>query len=73
MTDDYRKGIGKFLENYIDIVVDGYSYDNEEVIKQGIKALIKEGIFSAEELQRAALKECRVLIPIDFINKCICS
>ena len=73
MTDDYRERIGKFLKNYIDIVVDGYSYDNKEVIKQGIKALIKEGIFSAEELQRAAIKECHVLISLDFINKCICS
>ena len=72
MTDDYRKRIGEFLANYIDINVDGYSYDNEDVIKQGIETLIKEGIFSAERLQRAALIGYCVWIPLDFINKCVC-
>lgn len=72
MGDEYRKRIGNFLSNYIDITSDGYGYDNEDVIRQGIKALINEDIFSAEELQRAALIRDCVWIPLDFINKCVC-
>ena len=72
MADEYRKGIGSFLSNYIDITADGYGYDDENVIKQGIKALVKEGVFSAKKLQKRALNESSVLIPLDFINKCVC-
>lgn len=70
MLEEYRKRIAKFLSKYIDILDCKVGYGDDEVIKQGIKALIENDIFSVRELQKQAVKEANVLIPTDFIIMC---
>lgn len=71
MTEEYRKRIAKFLSKYIDINDSRLGYGDHKVIRQGIKALIKNNIFSVRELQIQAGKEADVLIPAEFIEMCM--
>lgn len=70
MSEEYRKRIAKFLSKYIDILDCKIGYGDDEVICQGIKALIENNIFSVRGLQIQAGKEANVLIPADFIIMC---
>lgn len=67
MSEEYRKRIAKFLSKYIDIQDCRIGYGDDRVIRQGLKALIENNIFSVRELQKQAVKEANVLIPADFI------
>ena len=71
MTEEFRKRIAKFLSKYIDILDCKRGYGDDLVIKQGVKALIENDIFSARELQIQAGKEADVFIPAEFINMCV--
>lgn len=70
MSEEYRKRIGEFLRNYIDITDTKreWQYSDERVIYQGIALLL--GIFTAEELKREMLKEVGVIISDEIIDKC---
>lgn len=70
MGKEFRKRIADFLSEYIDVNEPGIGYDDERVIEQGIGILVYEGIFGVEELQKEALREQNVLIPLDFIKTC---
>ena len=71
MSEEYRKRIGEFLQNYIDITDTKreWQYSDERVIYQGIALLL--GIFTAEELKREMLKEVGVIISDEIIDKCL--
>lgn len=71
MSEEYRKRIGEFLRNYIDITDTKrvWQYSDERVIYQGIALLL--GIFTAEELKREMLKEAGVIISDEIIDKCL--
>lgn len=70
MSEEYRKRIAKFLSKYIDIQDCKIGYGDDRVIRQGIKALIENDIFSVRELQKRAVKEADVLISANFIVMC---
>lgn len=71
MTEEFRKRIAKFLSNYIDVLDCKRGYGDNDVIRQGIKALIKNDVFSVRELQKQAIKEADVLMPAEFIEMCV--
>ena len=70
MSEEYRKRIGEFLQNYIDITDTKreWQYSDERVIYEGIALLLS--IFTAEELKREMLKEAGVIISYEIIDKC---
>lgn len=69
MTEICRMRIGDWLKDYVD-VKPGYSYSDEVVIRSGIAELINHDVFNSEELQKDILKECSVLLPLDYIKAC---
>lgn len=70
MTEEFRKRVGKFLSEYIDITDSRFRYEDDEVIRGGIRELIEKEIFSIRELQIRMGKEVNVLIPEEFIRMC---
>lgn len=69
--EEYRRRIGKFLSQRIDILDSRYGYGSDEVIRQGIRELVKNGIYTTKELQFYALTEELVYIPEYFIKQCV--
>lgn len=67
MTKHSKELLGNYLDEFID-VKPGYSYDDEEVIQQGVAALINNGIFTPEELRKDILRKCSVLLPLEDIK-----
>lgn len=72
MSEEYRKRIGEFLRNYIDITdtKTEWQYSDERVIYQGIALLLENGIFTVEELKCEMLKEVGVILSDEIIAKC---
>lgn len=66
MTKFCRQRLGKYMENYVD-AAPGYSYSDEEVIRDGVSELIQAKLFTPEGLQRDILKNCSVLLPLSAI------
>ena len=52
MSDEYRERIAEFLSQYIDILDCKLGYGDERVIRQGIKLLIEQNIFSKSGLKK---------------------
>lgn len=73
MSEEYRKRIGEFLRNYIEITdtEKEWQYSDEKIIYQGIAVLIDNDIFTVEELQREILKEAGVILSDEIIDKCM--
>lgn len=67
---EYRKRIANFISKYVDIKDNRMRYQDNRIIAEGIGVLIVEEIFSPQELQRIALKEDGVFIPLMFIERC---
>lgn len=72
MNEEYRKRIGEFLMNYIDIADTKreWQYSDERIIYQGIALLLDNGVFTFEELKREMLKEVGVILSNEIIDKC---
>lgn len=72
MDEEYRKRIGEFLMNYIDITDTKreWQYSDEIIICQGIALLLNNDIFTLEELKREMLKEVDVILSDETISKC---
>lgn len=68
MTDDVRTRLGDYLSKHID-VPPGHSVYEERIIQLGIGALIKQGVFTEKGLQKNILRECSVLIPVDWMKE----
>lgn len=71
MSDDYRKSLSEFIAKYV-YVKDGYQYDEDDVIEEAIGELIREGVFSVEEMQKEALRKHSIIIPGRLIKYCAC-
>lgn len=69
--EDYRRRIGNFLSKRIDIIDSRYGYGSDKVIRQGIRELITNEVYTIKELQRYALSEELVYIPEQFIKQCV--
>jgi hypothetical protein len=65
MNEEYRKKLTEFLNPYIEVeqvgLQDGIM--TERAIRQGLKLLIKEGLFSYVELRKEILKQYGIIIP----------
>ena len=68
MTDDVRTRLGNYLSKYIE-VAPGHTVYEAQIICDGIGALIRQGVFTEKELQKDILRECSVLIPIDWMKE----
>jgi hypothetical protein len=71
---DVRKKLKPFLEEYIIFNEGAFTEDGtltNIAVKQSIQKLIKEEIFSKEELTRLILEETSVLIPVNVIDNII--
>lgn len=69
--DEIRNRMAMWLKNYIDISDCRYGYGNDKVIKQSICLLLKEGVFTREQLKRDALKKGEFILTDEFIDSCI--
>lgn len=69
MDAEYTNRIAAFIEEYIDILDDQYSYSDDIVIRHGIKKLIEEGAFTREEMKKEALKSYGVFISDELIDR----
>lgn len=58
------------MEYYLD-VFEGYTHSDEDIIELGIGELIRNDNFSPEELRKDILRNCSVLLPLDYIWECI--
>ena len=70
MTNDYRNKIADFISEYID-TINGGKYTDDDVIRQSIKILIAEKVFTVDGLRRQALKDYEIIIPENFIRNCV--
>jgi hypothetical protein len=65
MNEEYKKKLTEFLNPYIEVkqvgMQDGIM--TERAIRQGLKLLIKEGLFSTAELKKEILKQYGIIIP----------
>jgi hypothetical protein len=65
MNEDYRIKLTEFLNPYIEVkqvgIQDGIM--TERAIRQGLKLLVKEGLFSSSELRKEILKQYGIIIP----------
>ena len=56
LSEYCRKKLGDFVK-------EGYTYEEQAVIEDSIRMLIKAGIYPLDELQKDILRECSVLLP----------
>lgn len=73
MDEEYRKRIGDFLMDYLDITDTSreWKYSDEIVIYQGIAKLLDNGIFSIGGLKREILKKVGVILSDETISNAI--
>lgn len=70
MSYEFRKRMADFISEYID-TINGGKYEDDDVIRQSIRILITENVFTVEELRKQALKDHYILIPKQFIRECV--
>lgn len=70
MSDDFRNKLAAFISEYID-TINGGKYTDDDVIRQSIKILITENVFTVNGLRKQAIKDYQILIPESFIRKCV--
>lgn len=68
MTYEFCKRVGTFLVDYIDIKDPSMTYGDRKVIESGIYHLIREGVYTAKQLQKQMLREQSVLMPLYMIE-----
>lgn len=68
MTEYCKELLGNYMSEFIDLNP-GYSYADEEVIRQSVAVLINNNIFTPEELRKDILRRCSVLLPMDDMKK----
>ena len=71
MSDEFRERIANFISIYADITDCKLGYGDEKVIRQGIKLLIEEKIFSVSGLKKELMRQQRIIVSDDFINECL--
>jgi hypothetical protein len=65
MNEDYRIKLTEFLNPYIEVEPVGMQNGimTERAIRQGLRLLIKERLFSSIELRKEIIKQCGIIIP----------
>lgn len=66
LSEYCRKKLGDFLKDKVD-VKEGYTYEEQVVIEDSIRMLIKAGICPLDELRKDILRECAVLLPREWM------
>lgn len=66
LSEYCRKKLGDFLKDKVD-VKEGYTYEEQMIIEGSIRMLIKAGIYSLDELRKDILRECSVLLPLEWM------
>lgn len=70
MSDEYRKRMAQFVSKYADVTDCKIGYGDDRVIRGVISLLVKGNIFTPLQLQKQALKDNSVMIPLPFIREC---
>lgn len=71
MSDEYRERIAEFLSQYIDVLDCRLGYGDERVIRQGIKLLIEQNIFSKKQIKKELMRQQGIVLTDGFIEKCL--
>mgnify|MGYP006920288621 CR=1 FL=1 len=66
LSEYCRKKLGDFLKDKVD-VKEGHTYEEQAVIEDSIRMLIKTGGYSLDELRKDILRECSVLLPREWM------
>ena len=66
LSEYCRKKLGDFLKDKV-VVKEGYTYEEQVVIEDSIRVLIKDGIYPLDELRKDILRECSVLLPREWM------
>ena len=66
LSEYCRKKLGDFLKDKV-VVKEGYTYEEQVVIEDSIRVLIKDGIYQLDELRKDILRECSVLLPREWM------
>ena len=66
LSEYCRKKLGDFLKDKV-VVKGGYTYEEQVVIEDSIRVLIKDGIYPLDELRKDILRECSVLLPREWM------
>ena len=66
---EYQKRVADFISEYSD-VKEGHKYTDELVVREVIGLLVNQDIFNPIELQKQALRDYSVMIPLPFIREC---
>lgn len=66
LSEYCRKKLGDFLKDKANIK-EGHTYEEQAVIEDSIRMLIKTGRYSLDELRKDILRECSVLLPREWM------
>lgn len=66
LSEYCRKKLGDFLKDKVNIK-EGHTYEEQAVIEDSIRMLIKTGRYSLDELRKDILRECSVLLPREWM------
>lgn len=66
LSEYCRKKLGDFLKDKVNIK-EGHAYEEQAVIEDSIRMLIKTGIYPLDELRKDILRECSVLLPREWM------
>lgn len=66
LSEYYRKKLGDFLKDKVN-VKEGHTYEEQAVIEDSIRMLIKTGRYPLDELRKDILRECSVLLPREWM------
>lgn len=61
LSEYCRKKLGIFLKDKVD-VKEGHTCEEQAVIEDSIRMLVKTGTYSLDELRKDILRECSVLL-----------
>ena len=66
LSEYCRKKLGDFFKDKVNIK-EGYTYEEQAVIEDSIRMLIKTGIYPIDELRKDILRERSVLLPREWM------
>lgn len=66
LSEYCRKKLGDFLKDKV-YVKEGYAYEEQVVIEDSIRTLTKAGMYSLDGLRKDILRECSVLLPLEWM------
>lgn len=70
MSEEFKRRAGKFIAEYFDKEPKA-SYEDERIIKEGIRILIHDNVFTKKELQKETMKKYNILITSTLLEECL--